>query len=67
MKVSSESWLVENMFSITPTSATGSSFSLVGEGIRDMLTGSEDPSNQLASLSTAEEFLFFAVCSSGGV
>lgn len=67
VKVSSVSWLEEKKFSIVPASEMGSSLSFVGDGIKDMLTGSDDPSNQLASLLTAEEGFFFAASSSGGV
>jgi len=66
VKVSTDSWLAEKKLSIPSISGTGSNFSFVGEGIKDMLTGSEDPSNQLASLSTVEAVFFFGACSSGG-
>jgi hypothetical protein len=51
---------------MAPASYRGSRFSLLGDGTKDMLTGSEEPSNQLASLSTAVAVLFFGADGSGG-
>jgi hypothetical protein len=66
VKLSTESVLPEKIVSISG-SAMGFNFSREGEGTSVMLTGSEQPLNQLASLSTFPEFLVGSAVSSGGV
>ncbi len=66
VRLSSISWLLENMASKVSASWIGSNFSFRGEGTNVMLTGSEEPSNQLANLSAAVLVLFFLIESSDG-
>lgn len=64
--MSTDSVLPEKNVSISG-SAMGSSFSREGDGMSVMLTGSEQPLNQLASFSTFPEVLAGSATSSGGV
>ena len=52
MRLSIESIDGDGIGDMTSLFWTGSGFSLFGEGTREILTGSEDPSNQLARLFT---------------
>ncbi len=57
VNVSTSSELAENMLVLCSGSWKGSAISLRGEGTIEMLTGSEAPSNQLASFATDAEDL----------